>query len=39
MVDGKALVDAVKKEIIEPGIQSLMNTPVFHRAAPGQVID
>src|ERR1700752_3724666 len=25
MVDGKALVDSVRKEIIEPGIQSLMN--------------
>jgi len=37
MVDGKALVDAVKKEIIEPGIQSLMDSQYFTELRQGKL--
>lgn len=37
MVDGKALVDSVKKEIIAPGIQSLMNTQYFTELRQGKL--
>ena len=37
MVDGKALVDSVRKEIIEPGIQSLMNTQYFTELRQGKL--
>lgn len=36
MIDGKALVDSVKTEIIEPGIQRLMETAYF---SEGQAVD
>ncbi len=36
MVDGKALVDSVKKEIIDPGIQRLMETPYFTEMRRGK---
>jgi len=34
-MDGKALVDSVKKEVIEPGIQRLMETPYFTELRAG----
>jgi len=37
MVDGKALVDAVKKEVIEPGIQRLMDTQYFTELRQGKL--
>src|SRR5229473_6499090 len=37
MVDGKALVDSVKKEIIDPGIQRLMETPYFTEMRRGKL--
>ena len=36
-MDGKALVAAVKKEVIEPGIQSLMDTPYFTELRQGKL--
>ena len=37
MVDGKALVDSVKKEVIEPGVQRLMETPFFSEMRVGKL--
>src|SRR2546427_7022321 len=37
MVDGKALVESVKKEIIEPGIQLLLETPYFTELREGKL--
>jgi pyrroloquinoline quinone (PQQ) biosynthesis protein C len=37
MVDGKALVESVKKEIIEPGIQRLLETPYFTEMRQGKL--
>ena len=37
MIDGKALVAAVKKEVIEPGIESLMNTQYFTELRQGKL--
>ncbi len=37
MVDGKLLVDAVKKEIIEPGIQSLLDSQYFTELRQGKL--
>ena len=36
-MDGKALVDSVRKEIIEPGIQRLMDTPYFTELRQGKL--
>jgi len=36
-MDGKALVDSVRKEIIEPGIQRLMDTPYFTDLRQGKL--
>jgi len=36
-MDGKALVDSVKKEVIEPGIQSLLETPYFSELRAGKL--
>ena len=36
-MDGKALVDSVKKELIEPGIQRLMDTPYFSELRAGKL--
>jgi pyrroloquinoline quinone (PQQ) biosynthesis protein C len=36
-MDGKALVDSVKKEVIEPGIQRLMETPYFYELRAGKL--
>jgi pyrroloquinoline quinone (PQQ) biosynthesis protein C len=36
-MDGKALVDSVRKEIIEPGIQRLMDTPYFTELRQGRL--
>ena len=36
-MDGKALVDSVKKEVIEPGIQRLMETPYFSELRSGKL--
>ena len=36
-MDGKALVDSVRKEIIEPGIQRLMDTPYFTELRLGKL--
>ena len=38
-MDGKALVDSVRKEIIEPGIQRLMDTPYFTELRQGKLSD
>ena len=37
MVDGKAIVDALKKEVIEPGIQRLMATQFFSELRQGKL--
>jgi pyrroloquinoline quinone (PQQ) biosynthesis protein C len=37
MIDGKALVDSVKTEIIEPGIQRLMETAYFSEMRQGKL--
>jgi pyrroloquinoline quinone (PQQ) biosynthesis protein C len=37
MVDGKALVESLKKEIIEPGIQRLLETPYFTEMRQGKL--
>src|SRR6476620_10191338 len=36
-MDGKALVDSVKKEIIEPGIQRLLDSPYFAELRQGKL--
>jgi pyrroloquinoline quinone (PQQ) biosynthesis protein C len=36
-MDGKALVDSVKKELIEPGIQRLLDTPYFSEMRAGKL--
>jgi pyrroloquinoline quinone (PQQ) biosynthesis protein C len=36
-MDGKALVESVKKEIIEPGIQRLLETPYFTELRQGKL--
>ena len=36
-MDGKALVASVKKEVIEPGIQRLMDTPYFNELRQGKL--
>jgi pyrroloquinoline-quinone synthase len=36
-MDGKALVDSIKKEIIEPGIRRLLETPYFSEMRQGQL--
>jgi pyrroloquinoline quinone (PQQ) biosynthesis protein C len=36
-MDGKALVDSVRKEIIEPGIQRVMDTPYFTELRQGKL--
>jgi pyrroloquinoline-quinone synthase len=36
-MDGKALVDSVKKEVIEPGIQRLMDTQYFTELRQGKL--
>ena len=36
-MDGKALVDSVKKEIIDPGIQRLMDTQYFSELRQGKL--
>lgn len=36
-MDGKALVDSVKKELIEPGIQRLLDTPYFSELRAGKL--
>jgi pyrroloquinoline-quinone synthase len=36
-MDGKALVDSLRKEIIEPGIQRLMDTPYFTELRQGKL--
>src|SRR5262245_66658208 len=36
-MDGKALVDSVKREIIEPGIQRLMETQYFSELRQGKL--
>lgn len=37
MIDGKALVDSVRKEVIEPGVQRLMDTPYFSELRQGKL--
>lgn len=37
MVDGKAIVDALRKEVIEPGIQRLMDTQFFSELRHGKL--
>lgn len=37
MVDGKAVVDALRKEVIEPGIQRLMDTQYFSELRQGKL--
>jgi pyrroloquinoline-quinone synthase len=36
-MDGQALVDSVKKEVIEPGLQRLMDTPFFSELRAGKL--
>jgi len=36
-MDGKALVDSVKKEVIEPGIQRLMDSQYFTEMRQGKL--
>ncbi len=36
-MDGKALVDSVKSEVIEPGIQRLLETPYFSELRAGKL--
>src|SRR5688572_13251098 len=36
-MDGKELVDSVRKKIIEPGIQRLMDTPYFSELRQGKL--
>jgi len=36
-MDGRALVDSIKKEIIEPGIQRLLETPYFSEMRRGKL--
>ena len=36
-MDGKALVDSVKKDIIEPGIRRLLETPYFTELRQGKL--
>src|SRR5918992_3716119 len=36
-MDGKALVESLKKEIIEPGIQRLLETPYFTEMRQGKL--
>src|SRR5690242_15810190 len=36
-MDGKALVDSVKKEIIQPGIQRLLDSPYFAELRQGKL--
>jgi hypothetical protein len=38
-MDGKALVESVKKEVIAPGIQRLMETPYFSELRAGKLFD
>jgi len=37
MIDGKTLVDSVRKEVIEPGVQRLMDTPYFSELRQGKL--
>ena len=37
MVDGKAVVDALRKEVIQPGVQRLMNSPFFTELRQGKL--
>jgi len=37
MVDGKAVVDALRKEVIEPGVQRLLDTPFFRELRAGKL--
>jgi pyrroloquinoline-quinone synthase len=37
MVDGKVVVDALRKEVIEPGVQRLLETPFFSDMRAGKL--
>ncbi len=37
MVDGKVVVDALRKEVIEPGVQRLLDTPFFSELRAGKL--
>jgi pyrroloquinoline quinone (PQQ) biosynthesis protein C len=37
MVDGKAVVDTLRKEVIEPGVQRLLETPFFSELRAGKL--